>query len=235
MPVGDEVTGHLCSKMAAKYAKAYPRQIPPKIQSIIGEKHIFQIHFISSTKNESGDFTVESILDKTATTERSTSSKRHTPAQLDCAAKSVSNGHGEYRRAPNVNPEGLLNFAGISLLASKDDYRYRFVTSANLNIFISKFAVIHGFAVSRRSSSPTRHLRRAMPSSWPCTYDTSLAAHRVNPSLHTPVMSIDHFFGESRLTPSVCLHLVVSNLWNRHHRLTPSPPHGGSASLLHHR
>ncbi|GKE00957.1 hypothetical protein Tco_1388940 [Tanacetum coccineum] len=63
-----------------------------------------------------------------------------------------SNGHGEYGRAPDVNQEGLLNFAGISLLASRDDYSYRFVTWADLNIFVSNFAVIHGFAVSRRSA-----------------------------------------------------------------------------------
>ncbi|GKE38696.1 hypothetical protein Tco_1462101, partial [Tanacetum coccineum] len=46
-----------------------------------------------------------------------TKARKIVSAQLDCAAKSVANGHGEYGRAPNVNPEGLLNFAGILLLA----------------------------------------------------------------------------------------------------------------------
>ncbi|GKC56134.1 hypothetical protein Tco_1083732 [Tanacetum coccineum] len=64
--------------------------------------------------------------------------------QLDCAAKSVANGHGEYRRAPNVNPEGLLNFAVMSLLASRDDYSYRFVTWADLNISVSNFEIRRG-------------------------------------------------------------------------------------------
>ncbi|GKC70497.1 protein SMG7, partial [Tanacetum coccineum] len=61
---------------------------------------------------------------------------RFDPAQLDCTAESVAHGHGEYGHAPNVNPEGLLNFAGISLLASRDDYNYRFVTWADLNISV---------------------------------------------------------------------------------------------------
>ncbi|GKC65629.1 hypothetical protein Tco_1098227, partial [Tanacetum coccineum] len=61
---------------------------------------------------------------------------RFDPAQLDCTAESVAHGHEEYGHAPNVNPEGLLNFAGISLLASRDDYNYRFVTWADLNISV---------------------------------------------------------------------------------------------------
>nr|GEW48139.1 hypothetical protein [Tanacetum cinerariifolium] len=73
---------------------------------------------------------------------------RFDSAQLDCAVKRVANGHGEYRRAPNVNPKDLLNFAGILLLASMDDYSYHFVTWAGLNISVSNFVVIYGFAVS---------------------------------------------------------------------------------------
>ncbi|GKB41481.1 retrovirus-related pol polyprotein from transposon TNT 1-94 [Tanacetum coccineum] len=76
-PAGDEVTGHPCFEMAAKYVEADPRQIPPEIQSIIGEKHVFQIHFSSSTRNGLECFTVDAILDKTATTEGPTSSKTH--------------------------------------------------------------------------------------------------------------------------------------------------------------
>ncbi|GJS00789.1 hypothetical protein Tco_0317297 [Tanacetum coccineum] len=33
-PASDEVTGHLCSEMAAKYAEADPRQIPPKYKEL---------------------------------------------------------------------------------------------------------------------------------------------------------------------------------------------------------
>ncbi|GJV79020.1 hypothetical protein Tco_1514890 [Tanacetum coccineum] len=50
-PAGDEVVGHPCSEMAAN----------------------------SSTRNGSGDFTVDAILDKTATTEGPTNSKKDTP------------------------------------------------------------------------------------------------------------------------------------------------------------
>ncbi|GJT95087.1 hypothetical protein Tco_1090605 [Tanacetum coccineum] len=42
----------------------------------------------------------------------------------------------------------MENFAGISLLASRDDYSSCFVTWADLNIFVSNFTVIHGFAIS---------------------------------------------------------------------------------------
>ncbi|GJW35404.1 hypothetical protein Tco_0058324 [Tanacetum coccineum] len=83
-PTDDQATGHPCSELAQKYKQADPRQTLSEILNIKGKKHVFRIHFSSSTRKGSGDFTVDAILDKPATIQGPSSCEKHIPGTNCC-------------------------------------------------------------------------------------------------------------------------------------------------------
>ena len=69
-PKANDIVGLDCISLLNSLKDPDPRHIPQKIQSIVGEKHIFQFYYNTSSKQGPPEFIFAALLDKLDTTKQ---------------------------------------------------------------------------------------------------------------------------------------------------------------------
>ena len=63
-PKADDIVGVKCDSLVASLNNPHPRDIPEKIYSITGKRHIFQFQYNTSSKQATPDFIFNTLLDQ---------------------------------------------------------------------------------------------------------------------------------------------------------------------------